>query len=62
VETGIRRAPSARLVYVTPSHQYPLGVTMSYPRRQALYSGLEALAPGSSRTITTANSVMSANL
>jgi GntR family transcriptional regulator/MocR family aminotransferase len=36
VETGIRRAPSARLVYVTPSHQYPLGVTMSYPRRQAL--------------------------
>jgi GntR family transcriptional regulator/MocR family aminotransferase len=36
VETGIRRAPAARLVYVTPSHQYPLGVTMSYPRRQAL--------------------------
>jgi len=36
VETGIRHAPQARLVYVTPSHQYPLGVTMSYPRRQAL--------------------------
>jgi len=36
VETGIRRAPAARLVYVTPSHQYPLGVTMSYPRRRAL--------------------------
>ncbi len=27
---------SARLVYVTPSHQYPLGVTMSLSRRLAL--------------------------
>lgn len=27
---------SARIVYVTPSHQYPLGVTMSMPRRRAL--------------------------
>jgi len=27
---------NARLVYVTPSHQYPLGVTMSLPRRLAL--------------------------
>lgn len=27
---------SARLVYVTPSHQYPLGVTMSLGRRLAL--------------------------
>ena len=27
---------AARLVYVTPSHQYPLGVTMSLPRRLAL--------------------------
>jgi GntR family transcriptional regulator/MocR family aminotransferase len=26
----------ARLVYVTPSHQYPLGMTMSMARRQAL--------------------------
>jgi GntR family transcriptional regulator/MocR family aminotransferase len=26
----------ARVVYVTPSHQYPLGVTMSLPRRLAL--------------------------
>jgi GntR family transcriptional regulator/MocR family aminotransferase len=26
----------ARLVYVTPSHQYPLGVTLSLPRRIAL--------------------------
>jgi GntR family transcriptional regulator / MocR family aminotransferase len=28
--------PSARLVYVTPSHQYPLGVTLSRPRRLEL--------------------------
>jgi len=27
---------NARVVYVTPSHQYPLGVTMSLPRRLAL--------------------------
>lgn len=29
-------APGARAVYVTPSHQFPLGVTMSMPRRLAL--------------------------
>jgi GntR family transcriptional regulator/MocR family aminotransferase len=27
---------NARMIYVTPSHQYPLGVTMSLTRRQAL--------------------------
>jgi GntR family transcriptional regulator/MocR family aminotransferase len=36
VRRGARRAPGARLVYVTPSHQYPLGVTMSLHRRLAL--------------------------
>lgn len=36
VETGIAHAPDARLVYVTPSHQFPLGVTMSLSRRLAL--------------------------
>jgi len=36
VEAGTRRAGDARLVYVTPSHQYPLGVPMSLPRRLAL--------------------------
>jgi GntR family transcriptional regulator/MocR family aminotransferase len=30
------KAGQARLVYVTPSHQYPLGVTMSLARRLAL--------------------------
>jgi len=36
VNQGARRAGDARLVYVTPSHQYPLGVPMSLPRRLAL--------------------------
>jgi GntR family transcriptional regulator / MocR family aminotransferase len=36
VELGARRAGEARLAYVTPSHQYPLGVPMSLPRRLAL--------------------------
>lgn len=31
--TGLRRA---RLIYVTPGHQYPLGVAMTLPRRLAL--------------------------
>jgi GntR family transcriptional regulator/MocR family aminotransferase len=36
VAAGARRARRARLVYVTPSHQFPLGVPMSLPRRLAL--------------------------
>ena len=36
VAAGIRRAPKARLAYVTPSHQFPLGVPMTLPRRLAL--------------------------
>lgn len=36
VAAGARLAPGARLAYVTPSHQFPLGVTMSLPRRLAL--------------------------
>jgi GntR family transcriptional regulator/MocR family aminotransferase len=36
VEVGVARAPQARLVYVTPSHQFPLGITMSLARRLAL--------------------------
>jgi GntR family transcriptional regulator/MocR family aminotransferase len=36
VEEGIVRAPQARLVYITPSHQFPLGVTMSLTRRLML--------------------------
>ncbi len=36
VEEGIRRARHARAAYITPSHQYPLGVTMSATRRMLL--------------------------
>ncbi len=38
VAEGIRRARGARAVYITPSHQYPLGVTMSATRRMLLFN------------------------
>ncbi|HET9222736.1 MAG TPA: PLP-dependent aminotransferase family protein, partial [Roseiflexaceae bacterium] len=33
---GLQRCPEARLVAITPSHQFPTGVTMSLARRLAL--------------------------
>ena len=36
VVAGIERCADARLAFVTPSHQFPLGMTMSLPRRLAL--------------------------
>jgi GntR family transcriptional regulator/MocR family aminotransferase len=36
VSAGINRSPKARAAYVTPSHQYPLGSTMSAGRRMQL--------------------------
>ena len=36
VAEGIARCPRARAVFVTPSHQFPLGVTMSASRRLQL--------------------------
>ncbi|WP_233575574.1 PLP-dependent aminotransferase family protein [Noviherbaspirillum saxi] len=36
VAHGISHYPEARLVYVTPTHQLPLGMTMSLPRRLEL--------------------------
>jgi GntR family transcriptional regulator / MocR family aminotransferase len=36
VEVGAAKGTPARLAYVTPSHQYPLGVTMSLARRLKL--------------------------
>jgi GntR family transcriptional regulator/MocR family aminotransferase len=36
VSAGERAAPDARLAYVTPSHQYPLGTIMSASRRLSL--------------------------
>lgn len=42
VAEGVARAPGARAVYVTPSHQYPLGVTLSMPRRLELLAWARA--------------------
>ncbi|MEM7033724.1 MAG: PLP-dependent aminotransferase family protein [Chloroflexota bacterium] len=36
LEAGLAKAPHPRMVYISPSHQYPLGVTMSLTRRLAL--------------------------
>ena len=36
VQQGLTECPDARLVFCTPSRQHPLGVTLSYARRQAL--------------------------
>jgi len=36
VEAAVEKAADARLAYVTPSHQFPLGVTMSLARRREL--------------------------
>lgn len=42
VEEGLRRAPRFRLAFVTPSHQQPLGSTMSLARRFSLLAAAEA--------------------
>ena len=36
VSAGLRTCPHAKGVYVTPAHQFPLGMTMSLERRMAL--------------------------
>ncbi|HKW75058.1 MAG TPA: PLP-dependent aminotransferase family protein [Terriglobales bacterium] len=36
VASGVKRAPRARLAYVTPPHQYPTGVALSLERRVEL--------------------------
>jgi GntR family transcriptional regulator/MocR family aminotransferase len=36
VKAGVRRCRTARAAYITPSHQYPLGMTMSASRRMLL--------------------------
>jgi GntR family transcriptional regulator/MocR family aminotransferase len=42
VAEGVARAPDARAAYVTASHQYPLGVTLSMPRRLELLAWARA--------------------
>ena len=39
VGAGIRSAPNARAVFVTPSHQFPTGVVLSMARRLELLAG-----------------------
>jgi len=39
---ALPRNEAVRAVYVTPSHQYPLGITMSAPRRLALLNWAES--------------------
>lgn len=41
VEAGIERANDARMAYIAPSHQYPLGVTMSLGRRLSVLNWAE---------------------
>jgi GntR family transcriptional regulator/MocR family aminotransferase len=41
VAEGIRRARGARAAYITPSHQYPMGMTMSASRRMLLLNWAE---------------------
>ncbi|HYO79298.1 MAG TPA: PLP-dependent aminotransferase family protein [Thermoanaerobaculia bacterium] len=36
VAAGVAKCAAPRLIYLTPSHQFPLGVTMSVPRRLQL--------------------------
>jgi GntR family transcriptional regulator / MocR family aminotransferase len=36
IDLAMRKAPKARLAYVTAAHQFPLGVTLSLARRAAL--------------------------
>jgi GntR family transcriptional regulator / MocR family aminotransferase len=36
VKAGIRRCPKARAAFITPSHQFPMGMTMSAGRRMML--------------------------
>lgn len=38
ISAGIKMCPDAKGAYVTPAHQFPLGVTMSLERRMALLS------------------------
>jgi GntR family transcriptional regulator/MocR family aminotransferase len=42
VSEGIARAPEARMAFVTPSHQFPLGVAMSMGRRLELIAWARA--------------------
>ena len=46
---------SPKIIYVTPSHQFPLGMTMSLARRTALIDFARKMMPTFSKTIITRN-------
>ena len=43
IETALSLAPRARMVVVTPAHQYPLGIMLSLQRRLALLAWAERM-------------------
>ena len=55
VEAGLRLCPQAKLASVTPSHQFPTGVTMSIGRGWRSCTGRKQWEPGFWRTTTTAS-------
>jgi hypothetical protein len=57
VTAAVRSAPDARLALVTPSHQYPLGMTLPSSAGLPCSTGLIASRPGLSRMITTVSSI-----
>src|SRR5262245_39189233 len=57
VAAAVKQSPDARLAYVTPSNQFPLGVPMSLSRRLALLKWARAVGHGSWKMTTTASSV-----
>ena len=56
VSAGMKACARAKGAYVTPAHQFPLGMPMSLERRMALLEcGRLVSEPSSSKTTTTAN-------
>ena len=49
VAAGMLTAPEARLAVVTPTHQSPLGVTLSLARRMALLDWRSSAKPDPGR-------------
>jgi GntR family transcriptional regulator/MocR family aminotransferase len=58
VDRAIATLPRPRLIYVTPSHQYPMGGMLTLERRIRLLQYADRVGAGSSRMITIANTPM----
>ncbi|VDZ53868.1 HTH-type transcriptional regulatory protein gabR [Serratia odorifera] len=55
VDVGIAQAANARAAFVTPSHQYPLGMPMSMAAAMPCWPGQKANMPGLLKMTTTAS-------